>query len=63
MSFREAKANFEQALSLAQVKGDKLQEQFLAQGLLQMNNAMQSAMKDMESRLRTLETLVRRLDD
>lgn len=63
MSFRDAKGYFDQALAMAQLKQDHLQEQFLVRGLLEMNQAIQSSMKDMESRLRTLETLVRRLDD
>lgn len=62
MSFREAKENFERALAIAQAREDKSLEEFMLEGMLQLSKAMNSEFKDIESRLRTLEQLVRRLD-
>lgn len=62
MSFKAAKENLEQALQVATAQADQSMQEFLIEGLLQMNKGMQNEFRDMEARLRTLEQLVRRLD-
>ncbi|MDO9148297.1 MAG: hypothetical protein Q7U52_11665 [Hydrogenophaga sp.] len=61
MSFKAAKENLEQALQVATAQADQSMQEFLIEGLLQMNKGMQNEFRDMEARLRTLEQLVRRL--
>jgi len=61
MSFKAAKENLEQALQAATAQADQSMQEFLIEGLLQMNKGMQNEFRDMEARLRTLEQLVRRL--
>ena len=61
MSFKTAKDTFEQALQAATNNGDEPTQQLLLTGLLHMNKALQSQFKDIESRLKALEQLVRRL--
>lgn len=60
MSFRKAKQHFEQALANAQISESKAIEEFLLEGLLEMNKALDSELTSIESRLKTVEQLVRR---
>ena len=62
MSFKTAKEHFEQALQIATAQDDQSLQEYLLEGLLQMNKAMQGEFKDIDNRLKTLEQLVRRLD-
>lgn len=61
MSFIKAKENFERALAIAQQRDDKSLEEFLIEGLLEMNRAIRSDLTDIDNRIKALDHQVRRL--
>lgn len=61
MSFIKAKENFEHALAIAQQRDDKSLEEFLIEGLLEMNRAIRSDLTDIDNRIKALDHQIRRL--
>lgn len=61
MSFTKAKENLERALAIAQQRDDKSLEEFLIEGLLEMNRAIRSDLTDIDNRIKALDHQVRRL--
>jgi hypothetical protein len=61
MSFSRAKENFEAALHIAQASNNSALQESLLEGLMQMNRALQNELRDIDTRLKTVEQLARRM--